>query len=1077
MDRLRADAHGPCLGIPEGYLDSVVVKAYHVDIALAVEEAAFSGLVRIPVHVKPGSAAAAACRTFYLHAAAGLRVSAASVNGVPAVIVRGRATSIEVPEEAAVYGGESAVIEVHFAGLISKLRTDGLYMIETVGKKSDAGAEKAVVGRLRAEGSQGTEQEGGGGGEGETRGQGGSKASIDIRRNGAAVQAVASGGSSSGCSSTPPSSTLAAHSPGIVLGTHLEPTHARELLPCVDLPSSKAVFHLTLRGVPRQLQAISNTPILRTEDETAAADDGGCRYAVKTVVFQPTPAMPTYVFGFWVGDFHCVSAQALMTAAVRSNDVSPPPPLPARLEEEEEEDAVQINVHVVRGVGLKGVEFALEFATRAFELFSKLFSIRFPIPKLDLIGLPQMHGLGMENFGAITCLQEFLVVTPDTTFVRRRRIARLICHEISHMWYGDLVTPHSFDELWLKEGNGSTVFTSTVDALDPSYHVWNNFMSEVFVQAMLADLQENSHPVVQRHDGNIASILESFDTITYCKGASVLRMLYRCVGPDRFLRGMADFVVSHQYRCATQEDLWKAVQGVCDRDGVALDVRGLMQPWLTRPKFPMLRVRMVGDALSITQQPFSFFPFPRGGSFPPPSGVDSAAHRAVSQGGAGEWVVSSEDGAGRSAKVLRMGSAAAGGAQAQGQASPSPPLDDSTRSEGSASAAAEMQVSDDERPPVAGVTQSGSACWAIPLRIRMSRVMLPEDGGLGAAGRGERHHGAGPAGEAAASGKDTHRFLLVERSTSVALRCESADASVGRVESIDSNRRNGGKRPPYMVVNDDHSGFFTVQYECVRSWRLALAAVEQGVLNECETMGFVHDLVIALHEGVLLDRRAACLTIAGARGRGGGGDLQCDVPCLFSRLEEVVRLLDRGHPAWCTGQLFLWELLVMCASNVLGEVYELSRRRREAALVQKRLRDTLEFERLVAVTGGGNSEAGSAQEEGGAPRPHGESGRDCTPEGEGATTVPAMVPPPRPPVLDSEVASAAERLRNITADVERASAVVEGHAEWYAERAVFGEERANEGLQSLRAMQDRLDRSRAQLAWAQQNGVLEAAVV
>ncbi|CAN0574490.1 unnamed protein product, partial [Ectocarpus sp. 12 AP-2014] len=60
-----------------------------------------------------------------------------------------------------------------------------------------------------------------------------------------------------------------------------------------------------------------------------------------------------------------------------------------------------------------------------------------------------------------------------------------------------------------------------------------------------------------------------------------------------------------------------------------------------------------------------------------------------------------------------------------------------------------------------------------------------------------------------------------ERSTSVALRCESADASVGRVESIDSNRRDGGRRPPYMVVNDDHSGFFTVQYECVRSWRLA----------------------------------------------------------------------------------------------------------------------------------------------------------------------------------------------------------------------------------------------------------------
>lgn len=75
-----------------------------------------------------------------------------------------------------------------------------------------------------------------------------------------------------------------------------------------------------------------------------------------------------------------------------------------------------------------------------------------------------------------------------------------------------------------------------------------------------ADSQKNSHPVVQQHNGDIASILDSFDTITYCKGASVLRMLSHCVGLDRFLRGMADYVASHQYGCATQEDLWDAVQ-------------------------------------------------------------------------------------------------------------------------------------------------------------------------------------------------------------------------------------------------------------------------------------------------------------------------------------------------------------------------------------------------------------------------------------------------------------------------------------------------------------------------------------
>lgn len=75
-----------------------------------------------------------------------------------------------------------------------------------------------------------------------------------------------------------------------------------------------------------------------------------------------------------------------------------------------------------------------------------------------------------------------------------------------------------------------------------------------------ADSQKNSHPVVQQHNGNIASIMQSFDTITYCKGASVLRMLCHCVGPARFLEGTRRFVVDHQYACATQEDLWKAVQ-------------------------------------------------------------------------------------------------------------------------------------------------------------------------------------------------------------------------------------------------------------------------------------------------------------------------------------------------------------------------------------------------------------------------------------------------------------------------------------------------------------------------------------
>lgn len=378
MDCQAPAADLPSVEIPLGYLKSVVVKAYHLDITLDFEQATYSGLVRVVLDVTKdhtrrktvgqeeggiGSDKGGTCCTFfYLHAAPALQLSAATVNGIPGAVVRGRSSlthvaRIEVPREAAPPGGTAAV-EVIFSCFISKSRTSGIYMA-AVSKKPD--------GRRTARGL-------GEGDAGKGSGLGGHERAVgDLRDD--ATDGIGK---------------------AFVLGTHLEPTHARELFPCVDLPSAKAVFHLTLRGVPRQLQAISNTPVLRSEDE----ENG-----TTAVTFHPTPRMPTYVFGFWVGDFHRISTRALATGSTQNSDAGSlplpllPPPRPG-------EDSVLINVHVVKGVGLEAAEFALDLTRRAFELFSGLFSVRFPMPKLDIIGLPgPMHGLGMENFGAITCLQ------------------------------------------------------------------------------------------------------------------------------------------------------------------------------------------------------------------------------------------------------------------------------------------------------------------------------------------------------------------------------------------------------------------------------------------------------------------------------------------------------------------------------------------------------------------------------------------------------------------------------------------------------------------------------------------------
>src|SRR3546814_20811792 len=111
---------------------------------------------------------------------------------------------------------------------------------------------------------------------------------------------------------------------------------------------------------------------------------------------------------------------------------------------------------------------------------------------MDLIALPRLHGLAMENFSAITFRDEYLLVGPETSHQRERRIARLICHEMSHMYWGNLVTLTTFDELWLKEGMARFFEYVAVEAIEPRYQIWINFLTDVYKQAMEVDSKPQS---------------------------------------------------------------------------------------------------------------------------------------------------------------------------------------------------------------------------------------------------------------------------------------------------------------------------------------------------------------------------------------------------------------------------------------------------------------------------------------------------------------------------------------------------------------------------------------------------------
>lgn len=402
------------LDIPVEYLQSVEVARYHLDLTLSFEDVIFLGEVNIQVHVS-GSPR----NVFYLHSA-DLEVLCATVSGIHAVVTKEDASStsaakIEIPLEDAVRG--KAIIDVKFCGSIkTRLPRGGVSLLRhdvktntppRITKVSSEGVSKAEKKRERKVDSTkrinfnnipGVE-------------------SVDDRSRTSQGQAAAT---------VPAKASSVSSSAGAVLETQFEPTFARHMFPCIDLPCCKAVFHLTLRGVPQHLRAISNSEAWRVEYQDNAHTANDRREPVKTVFFLPTPKMPTYVFGMWVGDFHSLKTRTLAANAGRTaplvwcgtpiDELPESPPLFASRSPEDgskenkekeggDNQGVEIIVNVLRSVSLDHARFSLDFTRRAFELFSRLFRVRYPLEKLDVLGLPETQSLGMENFGAITLLQ------------------------------------------------------------------------------------------------------------------------------------------------------------------------------------------------------------------------------------------------------------------------------------------------------------------------------------------------------------------------------------------------------------------------------------------------------------------------------------------------------------------------------------------------------------------------------------------------------------------------------------------------------------------------------------------------
>jgi puromycin-sensitive aminopeptidase len=352
----------------------------------------------------------------------------------------------------------------------------------------------------------------------------------------------------------------------VIATTQMESTDARRAFPCFDEPDLKATFDVSL-VVDESLAAFSNGAVV--EDTTMA---GGTR----RVRFARTMVMSTYLVAFVVGP----------------------------LEATEPLDVDGVPLRIVHPPG-KGhlTDYALEVGAHALRFFGEYFGLPYPADKLDLVAIPDFAFGAMENLGCVTFRESVLLIDPaQAARVELERVADVVCHEIAHMWFGDLVTMRWWNGIWLNEAFATFMEVLAVDAFRPEWQRWVSFGVEREA-AMAVDGLHATRPV-EFPVGRPEEAQGMFDVLTYQKGGSVLRMLEQFLGADVFREGIHDYLHTHAHGNTETADLWDALERSSGRA-----VRSIMTTWIDQGGYPLVRVGADG---SLGQSPFSYRDGPGG---------------------------------------------------------------------------------------------------------------------------------------------------------------------------------------------------------------------------------------------------------------------------------------------------------------------------------------------------------------------------------------------------------------------------------------------------------------------------------
>ncbi|XP_039614291.1 endoplasmic reticulum aminopeptidase 2-like isoform X2 [Polypterus senegalus] len=369
----------------------------------------------------------------------------------------------------------------------------------------------------------------------------------------------------------------------VLATTDFEPTAARMAFPCFDEPSFKATFSIKIRR-ERQHITLSNMPKIQTlELSDGLVED----------YFNVTKKMSTYLVAYIVCDFRSVSANT-------SSDI-------------------KVSVYAVPEKWNQ-TQYALEVAVKILEFFENYFNISYPLPKLDLIAIPDFQSGAMENWGLITYRETSLLYDAQTSSLSDKQwVTKVIAHELAHQWFGNLVTMDWWNDLWLNEGFARYMELVSINSIFPDLQIDEYFLSVCF-GAISRDSLKSSHPISNAAE-TPTQIMEMFDSVSYDKGACLLNMLKDFLTEEVFWEGVTRYLKKYSYRNAKSDDLLNILSLTCPEEDFILGhscytstqhryfkepphLKETMDSWILQMGVPLIVVENNGNQIIVHQERF-----------------------------------------------------------------------------------------------------------------------------------------------------------------------------------------------------------------------------------------------------------------------------------------------------------------------------------------------------------------------------------------------------------------------------------------------------------------------------------------